>query len=159
MEDPPKKFFRLAPGKEVRLRYAYFVNCTEVVKDAAGRGHRAALHLRPGDARRQQPPDGRKVKGTIHWVSAADAVDAEVRLYDHLFAEPDPGRRQLRRRPQPQLAGGAHRLQAGAGAGRRQLGRARAVRAPRLLLRRPRLQAGQAACSTARWPCATPGRR
>jgi glutaminyl-tRNA synthetase len=90
MEDPPKKFFRLAPGREVRLRYAYFVTCTGVVKDASG----AIVELRctydpatrGGDA-----PDGRKVKGTLHWVSAAHAVTAEVRLYDHLFARPDPG--------------------------------------------------------------------
>ncbi|MDJ0948340.1 MAG: glutamine--tRNA ligase/YqeY domain fusion protein [Alphaproteobacteria bacterium] len=90
MEDPPKKFFRLAPGREVRLRYAFFITCTEVIKDAAG----AVVELRctydpatrGGDA-----PDGRKVKGTLHWVSAAHAVPAEVRLYDHLFARPDPG--------------------------------------------------------------------
>ena len=90
MEDPPKKFFRLAPGREVRLRYAYFITCTEVVKDAAG----AVVELRctydpatrGGDA-----PDGRKVKATLHWVSAAHAVAAQVRLYDHLFTRPDPG--------------------------------------------------------------------
>jgi glutaminyl-tRNA synthetase len=90
MEDPPKKFFRLAPGREVRLRYAYFITCTEVVKDAAG----AVVELRctydpatrGGDA-----PDGRKVKATLHWVSAAHAVEAQVRLYDHLFTRPDPG--------------------------------------------------------------------
>ena len=89
-EDPPKKFFRLAPGREVRLRYAYFITCTEAVKDAAGE----VVELRctydaatkGGDA-----PDGRKVKGTLHWVAAATAVSAEVRLYDHLFTRPDPG--------------------------------------------------------------------
>ncbi|MBX9580709.1 MAG: glutamine--tRNA ligase/YqeY domain fusion protein [Gemmataceae bacterium] len=88
-EDPPKDFFRLAPGKEVRFRWAYFVKCVSAVKDADGK----VVELRctydtatkGGDA-----PDGRKVKGTIHWVSAAHAVDAEVRLYDHLFAKPDP---------------------------------------------------------------------
>ena len=91
MEDPPRKFFRLALGREVRLRYAYFVTCREVVKDAAG--HVVELRCtydpetRGGDA-----PDGRKVKATLHWVSAAHAVPAEVRLYDHLFARPDPVR-------------------------------------------------------------------
>jgi len=88
-EDPPKKFFRLAPGREVRLRGAYFVTCTGVDKNAAGEviGLRCTYDpaTRGGDA-----PDGRKVKGTIHWVSAAHAVDAEVRLYDRLFASEDP---------------------------------------------------------------------
>ena len=90
-EDPPKKFFRLAPGREVRLRYAYFVTCTDVAKDEAT-GEVVELHCtydpatRGGDA-----PDGRKVKGTIHWVSAEHALPAEVRLYDHLFTRPDPG--------------------------------------------------------------------
>ena len=102
-EDPPKKFFRLAPGREVRLRYAYFVTCTGVVKDDSRRDRRAALHLRPRHPRRRRP-DGRKVKATIHWVSAAHAVDAEVRLYDHLFTKPDPDDvrrgRGLQRQPQ-----------------------------------------------------------
>jgi glutaminyl-tRNA synthetase len=89
MEDPPKKFFRLAPGREVRLRYGYFVTCTEVVRDAAGnvvelRGTYDPA-TRGGDA-----PDGRKVQGTIHWVSAARAVDCTLRLYDKLFSIPDP---------------------------------------------------------------------
>ena len=89
MEDPPKKFFRLAPGREVRLRNAYFVTCTDVVKD--DEGNITEIHCtydpetRGGDA-----PDGRKVKGTLHWVCAETAVDAEVRLYDHLFAVPNP---------------------------------------------------------------------
>ena len=89
MEDPPKKFFRLAPGREVRLRNAYLVTCTEVIKNAAGeivelRGTYDPA-TRGGDA-----PDGRKVKATLHWVSAAHAVDAEVRLYDRLFTSDDP---------------------------------------------------------------------
>ncbi|MCK4873310.1 MAG: glutamine--tRNA ligase/YqeY domain fusion protein [Phycisphaerales bacterium] len=90
MEDPPKKFFRLAPGREVRLRYGYWITCQEVIKDDAG--DVVELHCtydpqtRGGDA----PPDGRKVKGTIHWVSARHAVDAQVRLYDHLFSAEDP---------------------------------------------------------------------
>ncbi|MBE3097385.1 MAG: glutamine--tRNA ligase/YqeY domain fusion protein [Planctomycetes bacterium] len=90
MESPPKEFFRLAPGREVRLRYAYFIRCTGVVKDPAT-GEVTELvctydpATRGGDA-----PDGRKVKATLHWVSAAHAVEAEVRLYDHLFTKPDP---------------------------------------------------------------------
>ncbi len=89
MEDPPKGYFRLAPGKEVRLRYAYFLKCEEVVKDEAG----AVVALRctyDPSTKGGQAPDGRKVKGTIHWVSAAEAIDAEIRLYDHLFQIPDP---------------------------------------------------------------------
>ena len=82
-EDPPKKFFRLSPGREVRLRYAYFITCTSVVKDAEGKIIELRCSYDPatrgGDAR-----DGRKVKATLHWVSAAHAVDAEVRLYDRL---------------------------------------------------------------------------
>jgi glutaminyl-tRNA synthetase len=90
MEDPPKKFFRLAPGREVRLRYAYFVTCREVVKNAAGEVVELSCTYDPA-TKGGNAPDGRKVKATIHWVSAAHAVPAEVRLYDHLFARPDPG--------------------------------------------------------------------
>jgi glutaminyl-tRNA synthetase len=89
-EDPPKQFFRLAPGREVRLRYAYFVKCENVVKDPKT-GEVVELHCTYDPATRGgSAPDGRKVKGTIHWVSAAHAVEAEVRLYDHLFNKPDP---------------------------------------------------------------------
>jgi len=90
-EHPPKQFFRLAPGREVRLRYAYFIQCVNVVKDART-GEVVEVHCtydpetRGGDA-----PDGRKVKATLHWVSAAHAIQAEIRLYDHLFTKPDPG--------------------------------------------------------------------
>jgi glutaminyl-tRNA synthetase len=90
MEDPPKKFFRLAPGREVRLRYAYFVTCREAVKNAAGEVVELRCTYDPA-TRGGNAPDGRKVKATIHWVSAAHAVPAEIRLYDHLFARPDPG--------------------------------------------------------------------
>jgi glutaminyl-tRNA synthetase len=90
MEDPPKKFFRLAPGREVRLRYGYLVTCTGVVKDANGRVIEIRASYDPA-TRGGNAPDGRQVKGTIHWVSAAHAVDAEVRLYDRLFDIPDPG--------------------------------------------------------------------
>ncbi len=90
MENPPKKFFRLSPGKEVRLRYAYFVACKEVVKDAKGEVVELVCTYDPTTRGGNAPPDGRKVQATLHWVSAADAVDAEVRLYDQLFAKPDP---------------------------------------------------------------------
>jgi glutaminyl-tRNA synthetase len=90
MENPPKKFFRMAVGQEVRLRFAYFVTCTEVIRNDAGElvELRATYDpaTRGGDA-----PDGRKVRGTIHWVSARHAVDAEIRLYDHLFSVEAPG--------------------------------------------------------------------
>ncbi|MFH1706758.1 MAG: glutamine--tRNA ligase/YqeY domain fusion protein [Planctomycetota bacterium] len=89
MEDPPKGFFRLAPGREVRLRSAFFITCTAVVKDA--RGAVTELHCTYDPATRGgDSPDGRKVKGTLHWVAAAHAVAAEVRLYDRLFTVPDP---------------------------------------------------------------------
>ena len=89
MENPPKKFFRLAPGREVRLRYAYFITCTNAVKDSTGKI--TELHCtydpatRGGDA-----PDNRKVKSTLHWLSVKDAIKAEVQLYDHLFTEANP---------------------------------------------------------------------
>ncbi len=89
MENPPKKFFRLSPDKEVRLRYAYFITCREAVKDAAGEVVELRCTYDPA-TRGGNAPDGRKVQGTIHWVSAADAVTAEVRLYNQLFTKPDP---------------------------------------------------------------------
>jgi len=89
MEDPPKKFFRLGPGREVRLRYAYFITCQSVEKDAEGNITRLICTYDP-ETRGGHAPDGRKVKGTIHWVSAEHAVDAEVRLYDRFFTEPEP---------------------------------------------------------------------
>jgi len=89
MEDPPRKFFRLAPGREVRLRYGYFITCDEVVKDASGEVVELRCTYDPA-TRGGNAPDGRKVKGTIHWVSAAHALDCELRLYDRLFTVPDP---------------------------------------------------------------------
>ncbi|HJQ67829.1 MAG TPA: glutamine--tRNA ligase/YqeY domain fusion protein [Blastocatellia bacterium] len=88
-EDPPKQYFRLAPGREVRLRYAYFITCKEVVKDAEGNVVELRCTYDPA-TRGGNAPDGRKVKSTIHWVSAAHAVDAEVRLYENLFAKENP---------------------------------------------------------------------
>ena len=89
MEDPPKKFFRLGPGREVRLRYAYFLKCEDVIKDDDGNVVELRCTYDP-ETKGGKAPDGRKVKGTIHWVSAEHAVDAEVRLYDHLFQVPNP---------------------------------------------------------------------
>jgi glutaminyl-tRNA synthetase len=89
IEDPPPKFFRLSPGREVRLRYGYFVTCTDVVKDADGRVVEVRATYDPETAG-GSAPDGRKVKATLHWVSAAHALDAEVRLYERLFTEPFP---------------------------------------------------------------------
>jgi len=89
MENPPRKFFRLAPGREVRLRYGYFITCTDVIKDASGNVVELRCTYDPA-TRGGDAPDGRKVQGTIHWVSARHALDAEVRLYDKLFTVPDP---------------------------------------------------------------------
>ena len=89
MEDPPRKFFRLAPGREVRLRYGYFITCTDVVKDDAGEVVELRCTYDP-ETRGGQAPDGRKVRGTIHWVSAEHAVNAEVRLFDDLFTSERP---------------------------------------------------------------------
>jgi len=90
MEDPPKKFYRLAPGREVRLRYAYFITCTDVIKDAQS-GEVTELHCTyDPETKGGDSPDGRKVKATLHWVSAKHALDAEVRLYNNLFTSENP---------------------------------------------------------------------
>ena len=89
MEDPPKKFFRLSPGKEVRLRCAYFITCDDVVKDDRGEIQELRCTYDPA-TRGGDSPDGRRVKATLHWVSAAHAIPAEVRLYDRLFSVEDP---------------------------------------------------------------------
>ena len=89
MEDPPRKFFRLAPGREVRLRYAYFITCNEVIKDDSGKITELRCTYDPA-TRGGDAPDGRRVKATLHWVSAEGALDAEVRMYDHLFTKENP---------------------------------------------------------------------
>jgi hypothetical protein len=101
MENPPKKFFRLAPGREVRLRYAYFITCREVVKNAAARLSSCAAPTirRPSGG---NAPDGRKVKATLHWVSAAAAIPATVHLYNPLFLQPDPPAKDLGSELNPQ---------------------------------------------------------
>ena len=90
MENPPKKFYRLAPGREVRLRYAYWIKCTDVIKDDEGNIVEIHATYDPQTRGGNNPPDGRKVKATLHWVSAEHALQAEVRLYDRLFNTPDP---------------------------------------------------------------------
>ena len=145
MENPPKKFFRLSPGNEVRLRCAYFIKCTGVVKDPAT-GEITELRATYDPATRGgDSPDGRKVKATLHWVSAAHALDAEVRIYDRLFTHEDPAATdnfldhlnpnslevQRRAKVEPSLADAPRRI-------------ALSVRAPRLLLRRRRFHARRA---------------
>lgn len=88
-EDPPRKWFRLAPGREVRLKHAYYITCVDVVKDEQGRVVELRCTYDP-ETKGGGSPDGRRVLGTLHWVSAAHALDAEVRLYDYLFSKPDP---------------------------------------------------------------------
>lgn len=90
MEDPPKKFFRLAPGREVRLRYAFFITCTDIIKDTSGKIVEVRCTYDP-ETRGGNAPDGRKVKGTIHWVSSEHAQDAEIRLFNPLYVCPHPG--------------------------------------------------------------------
>jgi glutaminyl-tRNA synthetase len=89
MENPPKKFFRLSPGNEVRLRYAYFIKCTDVVKNAAGEIVELRCTYDPA-TRGGNAPDGRKVKATMHWLPAAQSLPAEIRIYNQLFAKPNP---------------------------------------------------------------------
>jgi glutaminyl-tRNA synthetase len=89
MENPPKKFFRLSPGTEVRLRYAYFIKCTDVVKNAAGEVIELRCTYDPA-TRGGNAPDGRKVKATMHWLPAAQSVPAEIRVYNQLFQKPNP---------------------------------------------------------------------
>jgi len=91
LEDPPKKFFRLGPGREVRLRFAYFITCQEIIKNDSGEIIELKCTYDP-ETRGGNAPDGRKVKGTIHWVSAAESFQTEVRLYDRLFTSEDPNR-------------------------------------------------------------------
>jgi glutaminyl-tRNA synthetase len=89
LEDAPKKFFRLSVGREVRLRYAYYITCTDIIKDDNGEVIELICQYDP-ETRGGSSPDGRKVKGTIHWVSAEHAVDANVNLYDRMFTHPNP---------------------------------------------------------------------
>ena len=139
-EDPPKKYFRLAPGREVRLRYGYFITCHDVVKDDAGEVVELHCTYDP-ETRGGNAPDGRKVRGTIHWVSAAHAMDGEVRQYDHLFDRPDPSQVEEGRSWRDNLNPGLARdrapgLQARTVSGLGETRRALPVRAQGILLRR-----------------------
>ncbi len=143
MENPPKKFFRLAPGREVRLRYAYFVTCREVTKNAAGEVTEIYCTYDPA-TRGGNAPDGRKVQATLHWVSAEHSLPAKIRLYNPLFIRPDPGSggdffADLNPESLRDLGPSPNRASAGRGGHRR----GSAVRAPRLFLRRSRFIAGQ----------------
>ena len=158
MENPPKKFFRLSPGTEVRLRYAYFITCREVVKNAAGEVVELRCTYDPA-TRGGNAPDGRKVKATMHWVSAADAVPAEVRLYNPLFTRPDPDAGEFRRRPQSAIARSARRRQARAGARRPTIPTSRCSSSARAISCATRIQSPASRCSTAPSACATPGPR
>ena len=151
MEEPPAKFFRLAPGREVRLRSAYFVTCREVVKDAAGEVVELRCTYDPA-TRGGDAPDGRRPKATLHWVSAAHAVPAEVRLYDHLFSRPDPGADgATSSRPQPRTPRRCCAAALAEPSPRRRAGRRDGpVRAPRLLLRRTPTRRRARSSSTAR---------
>ncbi len=144
MENPPKKFFRLSPGMEVRLRYAYFITCREVVKNAAGEVTELRCTYDPA-TKGGNAPDGRKVKATIHWVSAAAFNSRRGAAVQSVVRETRSERgRGLRRRPQSQFIGSAHRRPPRAGPGRRQAGTAGAVRAQWLFLPRSGVDARQA---------------
>ena len=141
MEEPAPKFFRLAPGREVRLRAAYFITCQDVVKDDAGRVTELRCTYDPA-TRGGDAPDGRRPKATLHWVSAANAVPAEVRLYDHLYTRPDPGASDdLLADLNPNSETVRDRSVRGAVTGRSRARRDRPVRAPRLLRGRSRFAA------------------
>ena len=143
MENPPKKFFRLSPGNEVRLRYAYFIKCREAIKNAAGEVVELRCTYDPA-TKGGNAPDGRKVKATMHWLSAAQSVPAEIRVYNQLFANPSPRRGEFRRRPQSAVAGNPARRAGRAGGRGRQFERGDAVRAAGLFRARQGFRAGQA---------------
>ena len=145
---PPKKFYRLSPGQEVRLRGGYFIKCTSVVKDEKS-GEVVEVHCTyDPETRSGNAPDGRKVKATIHWVSAQHAIDAEVRLYENLFTKEDPNDvpegQEFTANLNPNSLEIVDRRQAGAVAGERQAGRSLSVRAAGILLRRSGFEAGSA---------------
>ena len=146
-EDPPKQYYRLSPGREVRLRYGYFITCTSVVKNDAGEVVEVHCTYDPA-TRGGNAPDGRKVKSTIHWVSAAHAVDAEVRIYETLFNVENPNATEegqdFTANLNPNSLEIADRLQAGTMPRRCGADEPLSIRAAGILLRRPRQRARQA---------------
>ena len=160
MENPPKKFYRLVPGREVRLRYAYFVTCREVGEERRRRGRRTALHLRSGNARRQYAPDGRKVQATLHWVSAADAGRCRgAALQSAVRHAPIPSAGDFAADLNPNSLEVVIRCAPRAGAWRQQCEATRAVRAARAISAAIRTAQAGRPCSTARSDCAIPGPR
>ena len=141
MENPPKKFFRLSPGNEVRLRYAYFIKCTSVVKNAAGEVTELRCTYDP-ETRGGNAPDGRKVKATMHWLPAAQSRAGRNPHLQPALRQAEPGCCQFRRRPQSAVAGDPERRPGRARSRRGQFARRRAVRAARLLRPRQRFDAG-----------------
>ena len=161
-EDPPKQYFRLSPGREVRLRYGYFVTCTGVVKDE--QGEVVEIHCTYDPATRGgNAPDGRKVKSTIHWVSAAHAIDAEVRLYDNLFTKENPSETEegqdFTANLNPQFARGADAAASWSPRWRTPRRAAAISSSGWAISASIRIPRPASWSSTARWRCATPGRR
>ena len=162
-EDPPKQYFRLSPGREVRLRYGYFITCTGVVKDE--HGEVVEMHCTYDPATRGgNAPDGRKVKSTIHWVSAAHAIDAEVRLYETCSRRRIPNEtaegRGFHGQPESQFARSVARLPSWSlRLAAPPVANRLSVRAPGLFLRGPGLRSRQAGLQPHRGACATPGPR
>ncbi len=146
-EDPPKQFYRLSPGREVRLRYGYFVTCTGVVKNSQGEAVEVHCTYDPETRGGNSPPDGRKVKSTIHWVSAEHAINAEVRLYETLFTKEDPDDvpegHEFTHNLNPQSIEVLDRLQTGAKPGGCGARNALSIRAIGLLLRGPRFHSAK----------------
>ena len=155
MENPPKKFFRLSPGNEVRLRYAYFIKCTDVIKNAAGEVVELRCTYDPA-TKGGNAPDGRKVKATMHWLPAAQSVPAEIRVYNQLFSKPNPDAGEFRRRPQSAVAGSSARCADRSRRRGEQFERRDAVRAAGLFRARPGFHDRTSRCSTAPSACAIP---
>ena len=158
MENPPKKFFRLSPGSEVRLRYAYFVKCREAVKNAAGEIVELRCTYDPA-TRGGNAPDGRKVKATMHWVAAKTSVPAEVRVYNQLFAKSSPDASNFAADLNPNSLEVLSNAQARAVDRGTEFIRADAVRTPGLFYARSGLEARAISFSTGRWACAIHLRR
>ena len=158
MENPPKKFFRLSPGNEVRLRYAYFIKCTDVIKNAAGEVVELRCTYDPA-TKGGNAPDGRKVKATMHWLSAAQSVPAEIRIYNQLFANPSPDAANFAADLNPQSLEILTDARVEPAIAESQFERGDAVRAAGLFRARQGFDARTGRCSTAPSACAIPLRR